>query len=301
MTRFAPLWQQAGSYSATLDRALLLALWPSGGAIGNTPTLSATTMQVTTGPGTCVVPLQAGQGAALCRWDANEVVTLSAAPSAGNSRIDLIVVQVRDNALDSGGNNDFIVTNVTGTAATTGSQVAPAVPSNAYALGQVLVPGGVANLSTATFTDRRSSPLAALQASCFRVRNTTSQAQANGVNNWNGQVVDEDTDSGYNPATGLYTVARPGLWDLSASIQWSGNATGVRSVGMLSSNAQFPSPGWTGFDLANSDPSLAARMTFALNGVRLNKGDTVNVQVYQNSGSTLNSGLGHFSGVWVAP
>ena len=48
-------------------------------------------------------------------------------PASGQSRLDLIVVQVRDNAIDAGANNDFIVTNVTGVAATTRAQVAPAV------------------------------------------------------------------------------------------------------------------------------------------------------------------------------
>jgi hypothetical protein len=109
-------------------------------------------MTVSVAPGQAAVPMQAGQGSALCWWDAAEVVTLAAAPASGQSRIDRIVAQVRDNALDSGGNNDFLITNVTGTAATTGSQVAPAVPTNAYALANVLVPGNVTNLNTATVT-----------------------------------------------------------------------------------------------------------------------------------------------------
>jgi hypothetical protein len=154
MTRYAPLWQQAGSYAATLDRSLIGALWPGGGASGGAVTASATTMQVTAAPGVVAVPLQSGQGSALCRWDANEVPTLPAAPPSGQSRIDLVIVQVRDNALDAGANNDFIVTTVTGTAAASNPAV-PATPTNAAALASVLVPGAVANLSTATLTDLR--------------------------------------------------------------------------------------------------------------------------------------------------
>ena len=30
MTRYAPLWQQAGSYPASVDRGLLSTLWPAG-------------------------------------------------------------------------------------------------------------------------------------------------------------------------------------------------------------------------------------------------------------------------------
>ena len=155
MTRFAPLWQQANAYPASLDRSFIGAAFPGGAAYGAAVTTVPSTMQVQAAPGTVVVPLQAGQGSALCRWDAvaDGTVTLAAAPGSGTSRIDLVIVQVRDNALDAGPNNDFIVTNVTGTAAAT--PTVPTVPANAYALAQVLVPGAVANLNTATVTDRR--------------------------------------------------------------------------------------------------------------------------------------------------
>jgi len=161
MTRLAPLWQQGGSYAASVDRILPATLWPSGGVSGGAVSAVANTMTVSVAPGTVAVVLQAGQGVALCRWDAAEIVTIAAAPPAGQSRIDLIVVQVRDNALDAGGNNDFVMAVVTGTAATTGSQVPPAVPTNAYALAQVLVGPSIANLNTATITDLRTGPLAA--------------------------------------------------------------------------------------------------------------------------------------------
>jgi hypothetical protein len=81
-------------------------------------------------------------------------VTLAAAPPAGQSRIDLIICQVRDNVLDAGPNNDFIFTSVTGTA-TSGTPAVPATPTNAIAVNQVLVPGNVTNLNTATITDLR--------------------------------------------------------------------------------------------------------------------------------------------------
>jgi hypothetical protein len=159
MTRYAPLWQQAGSYPAALDRGLISSLWPSGGASGGAVTASATNMTVTAAPGAAAVPLQAGQGAALCRWDANEVPTLAAATHpAGQTRIDLVIVQVRDNALDAGANNDFIVTSVTGVPAASSPGV-PATPTNALVLAQVVVPGAVANLSTATVTDLRGRAL----------------------------------------------------------------------------------------------------------------------------------------------
>jgi hypothetical protein len=161
MTRYAPLWQQAGSYAASLDRSLLNTIWPAAGSSGGVVSAVANTMTVSVAPGTAVVALQAGQGSVLCRWDAAEVPpALAAAPPSGQSRIDLVVAQVRDNALDSGGNSDFVFQVVTGTAAASNPAV-PAVPTNAYPMAQVLVPGAAANLNAATITDRRISSLTA--------------------------------------------------------------------------------------------------------------------------------------------
>jgi hypothetical protein len=115
-------------------------------------------MNVSVAAGLAFVVLQSGQGNALCSWDSAEVVTLAAAPASGQSRNDRIIIQVRDNAIDSGGNNDFIITSVTGTPATTGSQTDPAMPANAFLIASVTVPGAVANLNTATLFDRRIGP-----------------------------------------------------------------------------------------------------------------------------------------------
>src|ERR1700729_2222070 len=158
MTRYAPLWQQAGNYTAQVDRQLVAALWPSGGAVGATPFPTANTMLMNYPAGWCAVPLSGNNGTALCRWDANEQVTIGAAPGAGTSRIDLVVCQVRDNALDAGANNDFWFVVVPGVPAA--SPVPPATPANAYVMTAVTVPASVANLNTATITDRRSAGLA---------------------------------------------------------------------------------------------------------------------------------------------
>jgi hypothetical protein len=160
MTRYAPLWQQGGSYAASVDRGLFSTLWPAGGVSGGAVTAVANTMTVSVAPGTVAVVLQAAQGVALCRWDAAEVPpALAASPPSGQSRIDVIVAQVRDNALDAGGNNDFVFATVTGTPATTGSQTVPATPTNAYAMANVLVGPSIANLNAAPITDRRGAAL----------------------------------------------------------------------------------------------------------------------------------------------
>jgi hypothetical protein len=156
MTRYQPLWQQAGSYAASQDRLLMQSLWPGGSCSGGVTTAVAGTMNVSIAPGFAAVPLQAGQGVALCRWDAAEVVTLSAAPPSGQSRIDLIVAQVQDNALDAGGNNAFIFTAIAGTPAAS-APATPATPTNAMAIATVTVVGAVANLNAAVILDLRTT------------------------------------------------------------------------------------------------------------------------------------------------
>ena len=166
MARYQPLWQQAGSYPAGLDRQALSNVWPLG---GSTPSgvcsLVNNTMQVSVAPSSAVVPLVAGQGAALCIWDAAEIVTLAAAPASGQARWDLIVAQVRDNQVDAGPNNDFIITNVTGVAGGQGpgQSVPPPAPANAYVLATVGLTGGTANLNTAVLLEKRSSLLMPLR------------------------------------------------------------------------------------------------------------------------------------------
>jgi hypothetical protein len=154
MTRYVPLWQQGGTYPAQLDRALINTLWPAGGGAGAVPTAVGNTMNVTIPPGTIAVPLQAGQNTALCRWDTNEVVSSTAAPASGNSRIDVVICQVRDPLLDGGANNDFIFLVIAGTPATS-NPVAPTVPTNAAEVCRYTVVGGSANLNGVTIIDRR--------------------------------------------------------------------------------------------------------------------------------------------------
>jgi hypothetical protein len=177
MAHHGPLWTQSGSYPAQADRSLLGALWPAGGVRGGAVTAVLNTPTTSVAPGSAAVPLQSGQGSALCTWDTAEVIDHSPAPASGTSRIDLIVCQVRDPDLDGGANSDFILTLVKGQPAMMAEArpgedddegpvvepfagVAPAVPANALAIAQVTVPGGAANLNGATITAVVTSQLA---------------------------------------------------------------------------------------------------------------------------------------------
>jgi hypothetical protein len=158
MTRYGPLWQQGGAYPAAVDRGLLSALWPTSGSTGAAPFVVNNTMQVSIPAGSAAVALSGGAATVFCRWDAAEPIASPAAPPVGQSRIDLIVLQVRDTALDAGANNDFIFQCIPGVPSA-GTPAVPAVPNNAYAICQYTVPGGAANLNGVAITDRRTNGL----------------------------------------------------------------------------------------------------------------------------------------------
>jgi hypothetical protein len=157
MTRYVPQWLQQGVYAAGVDRRLIGALWPSPASAGCAVTASSG-MALNVAAGQVAVPTGNATGSALCSSDAVEVVTLAAAPTSPNNRIDLVVCQARGNDLDGGSNNDFIFTSVTGTAATT--PAAPAVPANAVALAQISVAGNTAAIVAGNITDLRGAGLA---------------------------------------------------------------------------------------------------------------------------------------------
>lgn len=233
MTRFAPLWQQAGSYPSQLDRSLLGALWPGGGGDGAPPAAVNNTMQVTIPPGWLGVPLQAGQGSALCRWDAAEVVTLAAAPGPGQTRWDFVVCQVRDHDLGGGPDNDFIFTTATGTPGTSalgkpGEEMTPeqqavtfpAIPANSVPVALVNVGASVANLNGAAFVDRR--PLGHLEM---------SQANAYTCNpNTNYPLSFSQIDGGAGAFLQVYTVPMSGRYLVTANAVWDRALTQMQLV-----------------------------------------------------------------------
>lgn len=164
MTRYAPSWMQEGSYPAQLDRLFITdalgtrpCLLSGAGAWLVSQRAAGANMSTDVAPGRALVPGTnvPNQGSYVCWSDAVENVPLAIAPGAGQSRIDLIIAQVRDDWVIGGGNSDFIFTSVTGTAATTGSQVAPPAPASCMVLGQVLVGPQVGTIVSGNITDAR--------------------------------------------------------------------------------------------------------------------------------------------------
>ena len=208
------LWQQAGNYPAAADRALFGALWPSGGVLGGAVTAVNNTMTVSVAAGSAAVPLQDGT-AALCRWDTAEAPpALAAAPGAGTSRIDLVIVQVRDHDLDGGANNDFILAIVQGTAAAT--PAAPAVPVNALALARVTVPAQVANLNTATLVDMRWSLIGGPYTAAYC---NAAYVNANSSYQKLGLTAVEEGGGFWDVANKQFVVPVPGRYLITAEAQ----------------------------------------------------------------------------------
>ena len=154
MTRYTPLWLQAGSYTAGVDRRLIAAVWPNPVVNGCAVTVS-TAMNLNVAPGSVVVASANNTGSTLCVSDAVEVVTLDPSPGSGNNRIDVIVCTVASTDIGSGSGDAFTFGFVKGGAVTAGSEVAPTVPAGSTAIAQVRVIGGAANLSAGNITDRR--------------------------------------------------------------------------------------------------------------------------------------------------
>jgi hypothetical protein len=94
----------------------------------------------------------ANQGVYAVRAGTVTNLTITTAPGAGNSRIDLVVAKVQDSAY-SGATDAWSLAVVTGTASASPSP--PTAPNNSLVLGQILVGASVTSIVTGNITDRR--------------------------------------------------------------------------------------------------------------------------------------------------
>jgi hypothetical protein len=228
-----PLWMELGSYSATQDRQALAALFSQPGVIGPTDLEvvqrgAGANMSVDVAAGSCVVggTTAALQGNYLCQSDAVANVVIAASPSLGNSRIDLIVAQVRDQDIDLGTHNDWELIAVTGTPAATGTQVAPALPASSVLLATIAVGPLAATIVTANITDNRvltgsAHPLAVLTSN-------GTVTPANPVPSWSSSVL----LNGMTVVSGALVVPIGGLYRISASHASAPQATGTTLIGV---------------------------------------------------------------------
>jgi microcystin-dependent protein len=161
-----PLWVEGTggtpTYSATDMRRQLAFCYPLPG-VGEEGDLLVTqhgsgAMSVDVAAGMAIIAgtAAAGQGSYLIDTDALVTLAIAAAPGAGQSRYDLVVAKIEDADQDGGPNSDCLIEVVEGTAAATGSQVAPAAPASSLILARVLVGSSVSTILTADILDCRT-------------------------------------------------------------------------------------------------------------------------------------------------
>lgn len=192
MTQETTLWMQNNTYSARVHRQLTRSLWSEGVLEGLAVTQKAggTNMSVDVAVGSAVIygDDQVNQGAYLLITTGSENHVVAAAPGS-NSRIDLVCYRINDpNAGGPAGNNSEIIV-VQGTSAA--SPVAPAVPTSAIVLAEILVASGTAAITNSMITPRREPALVSGSA-----RPGTIVAYAGGEDNLSGDTTWEICDGG---------------------------------------------------------------------------------------------------------
>jgi hypothetical protein len=149
-----PLFLAASSvsYSADEFRALNELLGTGGVRSSTDFVVSGSGTTVTITKGTALVRDATADTVYVCRRTASTSldITNGLGMTAGQSRIDLIVLQVLDATVIGGVTNDAVLKVVAGTPAT--SPTAPALPRAAIELGRVVVNAGQGSLTSATFT-----------------------------------------------------------------------------------------------------------------------------------------------------
>jgi C1q domain len=225
MTLYPPSYQQEQSYPAQLDRMFLMDVTGAVAAIFTTGSFvvaqhaAGANMSVDVAAGRAVVPGTdtASQGSYYCWSDAIVNVPINTAPGTGQSRIDVIVVQVRDDFVIGGGNNDFQVTVIQGTAATTGSQVAPAIPASSVALARIAVGPNVTSILTANITDVRPRlfgnvfAVRVARGNTYTMPSTASQT----VYPFPFENILYNPQGFYNTSTFLYTCPMSGVYQVN--------------------------------------------------------------------------------------
>jgi len=156
MTLHLPLWGQAGSYPANLDRQLISAMFGDARVVSGMAVTQrglGANMSVDIAAGRVVMP--GPSGSYLGYSDATENRTIGAAPAAGTSRYDLITAKMTDPvAMGSGAALGWDIVVVPGAAAATPTE--PAVPAWSTLLGRVLVASGTVTISSSLVVDMRN-------------------------------------------------------------------------------------------------------------------------------------------------
>jgi hypothetical protein len=156
VTLQSPLWMHGLDYDGFEDRQIFAGIGDSGvlgsGSLAVSQRGAGANMSVDVATGWCIIPGPLGNY--LCRNDGIENVPIAAAPSPGNSRIDVIYARARDaHAEGSGSDQDWIIDKVTGTPS--GSPSAPSIPTYAIELARVTLTSATSSITNGIITNTR--------------------------------------------------------------------------------------------------------------------------------------------------
>lgn len=282
MTIEKPLYLQTQEYSARADRFLTSYLFTEGvtdvpaGELRVTQRAGGPEMSVDVAAGTAVIDGDdiPDQGAYLVRVTAAENVTIPA-PPASNSRIDLVVLQVRDSTATGGepGLDGATLEIVPGTPAA--SPVAPATPDTALVLARVTVAAGALSILDANITDQRTQVNKADIAIGTQAEpmTTATRDALTGGDLFAGRVILNTTDGAlqtYGGASLGWVAGRADVQTFIASGTWvkpSGaqivhiKAVGAGGGGVGNAPAYAASFGAGGGGALSTDTVLAANVT----------------------------------------
>jgi hypothetical protein len=147
-----PLWMQNAEYAAQADRTLLESLFRRGGVMGVAdflvgPRAAGPNLSVDVAPGGVAIRGTDAPDQMTYLWTSTAVVNvpLEAAPGAGQSRIDLIIANLTDDAVVGGSTRGCEVTKITG--APSADPQPPDPPRSCEVLGEVMVKAGTAQIA----------------------------------------------------------------------------------------------------------------------------------------------------------
>jgi hypothetical protein len=112
------------------------------------------------------------------------------------------------------------------------------------------------------------------------------------TNNGNWQVVSAytsvsiNTHNSFNATTGVFTAPVSGTYQLSGTVAWSANATGFRGGKFTTSSTAYPNGLGSYFTTNNGATGIMIHALSSL--IKLNAGETVQIEGYQSSGGSLN-------------
>jgi hypothetical protein len=105
--------------------------------------------------------------------------------------------------------------------------------------------------------------------------------------------------SGYSSATGLYTVTVPGLYLIATSFMLT-NVSGGSNGNLCTINSTLLSTRLSEYSLINSIDSSLRFCTCGMSTLKLAAGNTFNINVQVNNGSSASTGIGGGNSPYVS-